>query len=124
MPDRYDESIRRATDLLKAVEEHEPPLPNGETHRDELEETLRRLEALSTHRRKLEEERRAATAVFRDELRHLADQTRLLRTVIQGSLGLRSEKLSLFGILPLGARKRRARVRPVEEPQDARQSAA
>lgn len=115
-----EESIRRATRLLRAVRTNRAQLPNVEMHRQELTQVLRRLAALRSHRRKLEAEKRAATALIHEELSRLVDLTRLIRTIIQGNLGLRSEKLTLFGIAPLGSRRRR-RVKP---PDEARKPAA
>lgn len=69
---------------------------------------------LRSHRRKLEAERRATTSLIHEELARLTDLTRLIRTIIQGTLGLRSEKLTLFGIAPLGSRRRRSAPRKTE----------
>lgn len=109
-----EESMRRAARLLRAMRTNRAQLPNVETHRQELAQVLRRLAALRSQRRKLEAERRAATALIHEELGRLLDLTRLIRTIIQGNLGLRSEKLTLFGIPPLGSRRRR-RMKPLDE---------
>ena len=102
-----EQSIQRAARLLRAVKTNRRELANVETHREELAQILRRLAVLRAHRRKLEAERRATTSLIHEELDRLVDLTRLIRTIIQGNLGLRSEKLTLFGIAPLGSRRRR-----------------
>lgn len=117
-----DQCISRATRLLRSVRANRAQLPNVETHRAELAQTISRLEALRAHRKTLEAEKRATTSLIHEELGRLVDLTRLIRTIIQGSLGLRSEKLTLFGIVPLGSRRRR--VRKAEAPGEARKPAA
>jgi hypothetical protein len=115
-----EESIRRATRLLRALRANRAQLPNVQSHRQELTQVLGRLAALRSHRKMLEAEKRAATALIHEELGRLVDLTRLIRTIIQGNLGLRSEKLTLFGIAPLGSRRRRQ----VKPPAEARKPAA
>lgn len=119
-----DQSITRASDLLTAVDDHGALLPNVGLHRDALAEAIRRLQTLREHRRKLEAERQSATQQFNTELRHLEDLTSHVRTIIKGNLGLRNEKLKLFGIVPLGSRPRkrwRLSERQIEGP-DMRQT--
>lgn len=117
-----DQCISRAARLLRSVRANRAQLPNVETHRTELAQTLRRLEVLRAHRKTLEAEKRATTSLIHEELARLVDLTRLIRTIIQGNLGLRSEKLTLFGIVPLGSRRRRARK--AEAPDAVRKPAA
>ena len=114
MQKSIDQSISRAARLLRAVKANRAHLPNVETHREELAQILRRLADLRSYRRKLEAERRATTVLIHEELGRVTDLTRLIRTIIQGNLGLRSEKLTLFGIAPLGSRRRRL-TRPSRE---------
>lgn len=116
-----DQSIGRAARLLRSVRANRAQLPNVETHRTELAQALSRLETLRVRRRMLEAERRATTALIHEELGRLLDLTRLIRTIIQGNLGLRSEKLTLFGIVPLGSRRRRPRK--AEAPRQVRKPA-
>lgn len=111
---RIDQNIHRAARLLRAMKANRRQLANVETHQKELAQMLGRLADLRAHRRKLEAERRATTALIHEELGRVVDLTRLIRTIIQGNLGLRSEKLTLFGIVPLGSRRRR-RIRPAGE---------
>ena len=120
----YEQSITRASDLLTAVDNHGALLLDPTLHRAALAETLRRLQTLREHRRKLEAERQSATQQFNAELRSLTDLTSHIRTIIKGNLGLRNEKLKLFGIPPLGPRpRRRGRFeKPIEGP-DLRQPA-
>ena len=92
-----DQSITRASDLLTAMTITERCCPAEDSA---LAKGLRRLQTLREHRRKLEAERQSATAQFNDELRHLTDLTSHVRTLIKGNLGLRNEKLKLFGIVP------------------------
>lgn len=122
MHKNIDRSIGKAARLLRSLRANRAQLSNVETHRTELAQTLSRLEALRAHRRTLEAEKRATTSLIHEELARLVDLTRLIRTIIQGNLGLRSEKLTLFGIVPLGSRRRR--VRKAEAPDAARKPAA
>src|SRR4028118_810211 len=117
-----DQCISRAARLLRSVRANRAQLPNVETHRMELARTLSRLEALRAHRRTLEAEKRATTSLIHEELGRLVDLTRLIRTIIQGNLGLRSEKVRLFGMVPLGAGRHRARK--AATPGKARKPAA
>lgn len=122
MHKNIDRCIGKAARLLRSLKANRAQLSNVETHRAELAQTLSRLETLRAHRRTLEAEKRATTALIHEELARLVDLTRLIRTIIQGNLGLRSEKLTLFGIVPLGSRRRR--VRKAEAPREARKPAA
>jgi hypothetical protein len=68
---------------------------------DTFDEVLRDVWSALTRRSKLESEKRKATKELNDALYKAREQARQLRLGIQLHLGLRNERLKVFGIKPL-----------------------
>ncbi len=105
-----DNELRDRAHLLKVVRETEAELPGVEPFLTELEGAHAQAVVSVSRRRALAATAQEATLQSNKDLTASREAAMALRHYIRGVLGLRAEKLRLYGIKPL---RQRAKKRPL-----------
>lgn len=87
--------------LFAAVEAHEAELPVLVSYKTFLRESLDRVRVAKTHQESLKAGGLQATRDVKQRIREGGEVVARLRSQVKAELGLRDERLKLFGIKPL-----------------------
>lgn len=102
--------------LFAAVEAHEAELPLLSPFKAFLRESLDRVRESKNHQEVLTASRRQATRDLQQRLQEGSDLVSRLRSQVKAELGLRDERLKLFGIKPIPSHHPKAGVKGTGSP--------